>query len=131
MLYDAYRETELEAPCAERVTPLQVKGPYCTVVYTITCRLSSCKIGVYNLLILILEREREREGVAVGLCIERKKDRKVLCIVLYCIVSAIYDAPRFNPRVWALPLPSDRIDARHQTTITLTYLILSMRISLL
>ena len=55
------------------------------------------------------------------------------CIALYCVVSAIYDSPRFNPRVWALPtpLPSDRIDARHQTTITLTYyLILSMRISL-
>ena len=54
-------------------------------------------------------------------------------IVMYCIVSAIYDASHFNPRIWALPtpLPSDRIDNRHQTVTTLTYyLILSMRISL-
>ena len=46
--------------------PMQVKNP--TVVYMTTCRLSSCKTGVYNVhLFIILER-----GCS---SIYRKKDR--------------------------------------------------------
>ena len=61
--------------CRESRTLCRESHPLCrlknhTVEYMTTCRLSSCKTGVYTVhLLIILER-----GVAV--CIERKKERK-------------------------------------------------------
>ena len=57
-----------------------VKNP--TVVYMITCRLSSCKAGVYNIhLFIILERGCRRKY--------RKKERAVLVNDCHLDVSSI------------------------------------------
>ena len=55
--------------CRESHPLCKLKNP--TVVYMITCRLSSCKTGVYNVhLLIILER------CCSSTCIYRKKERK-------------------------------------------------------
>ena len=56
--------------CRESHPLCRLQNP--TVVYLITCRVSSCKTGVYNVHLLIILKRWCR----VHVCIEQKKERK-------------------------------------------------------
>ena len=59
--------------CRESHPLCRLKNP--TVVYVITCRLSSCKTGVYNVhLLIILER-------GCSSMYRKKKEKKGLCLL--------------------------------------------------
>ena len=54
--------TKLEAPCTEKVNPMQVKEPY-DVLDMITCRFSSHNFGVYKITSQPIMSERARGSI--------------------------------------------------------------------